>query len=266
MASSLKGSCLDNIYVITPIFNEEENIETLLNGFKEIVNRFENEIFFVVVDDGSTDGTIEEIENRKENLNLTVLDYGCNKGPGFAFATGFEYISNKIDEHDIVVTMEGDNTSRIETLFLMIERLKRENLDCVLASPYAYGGGITNTSLLRTILSHIANTFIKEMLGIRGIHTMSSFFRVYDAKLIMKLQDIFSPRIISMDGFESMIELLKKIILTEATVSEMSMGLDTSLRKGKSKMKVMKTIIGYLFLYFEKKDWVKIYASRTSNT
>lgn len=257
---------MENIYIITPIFNEKENIPSLIESFHDITNKFNNDIFFIVVDDGSTDGTIDEIERLKNGLNITVLNYGCNKGPGYAFATGFEYISAKIDADDIIVTMEGDNTSRIETLYLMIERLKREKLDCVLASPYAYGGGISNTSFLRTILSHIANTFIKEMLGIRGIHTMSSFFRVYDAKLILKLQRIFSPRIISMDGFESMIELLKKIIMTHATISEMSMELDTSLRKGKSKMKIIKTIIGYLFLYFEKRNWIKTYESYTSNT
>lgn len=256
---------MENIYIITPIFNEKENIPSLIESFHDITNKFENGIFFIVVDDGSTDGTIDEIERLKNDLNITVLNYGRNMGPGYAFGTGFEYVSTRLNPNDIVVTMEGDNTSRIETLYTMIERLKREKLDCVLASPYAYGGGIRNTSFIRTVLSHIANTFIKEMLGIRGIHTMSSFFRVYDAKLIIKLQKIFSPRIITMNGFESMIELLKKIIMTKATISEISMDLDTSLRKGKSKMKVLKTIIGYLFLYFEKKEWIKIYASNHSN-
>ena len=197
---------MENVFVITPIFNEKENIPRLIKSFQDITEKFESKFNFIIVDDGSTDGTIEEIKHLKDNLNLEVLDYGCNKGPGYAFATGFEYLKDKITPNDIVVTMEGDNTSRIETLHLMIERLKREKVDCVLASPYAYGGGITNTGFLRTFLCHAANTFIKEMLGIRGIHTMSSFFRVYDARLIMKLQEVYQPRILMMNGIESMIE------------------------------------------------------------
>jgi dolichol-phosphate mannosyltransferase len=257
---------MENIFVITPIFNEKENISRLIKSFQDITEKFESNFNFIIVDDGSTDGTIEEIERLKKSLNVKVLDYGCNKGPGYAFATGFEYIANKITQNDIVVTMEGDNTSRIETLYLMIARLKREKIDCVLASPYAYGGGITNTGFLRTFLSHVANTFIKEMLGIRGIHTMSSFFRVYDAKLIIKLQKVYQPRILMMNGFESMIELLKKIILLEASISEMSMKLDTSLRQGKSKMKIVKTIFGYFSLYFKQKDWKSKYELYVSNT
>lgn len=256
---------MENIFVITPIFNEKENISRLIKSFQDITEKFESKFNFIIVDDGSTDGTIGEIERLKDNLNLVVLDYGCNKGPGYAFATGFEYLANKITPNDIVVTMEGDNTSRIETLHLMIERLRREKIACVLASPYAYGGGITNTGFLRTFLSHVANTFIKEMLGIRGIHTMSSFFRVYDANLIIKLQEVYQPRILMMNGFESMIELLKKIILLEASISEMSMRLDTSLRQGKSKMKIMKTIFGYFSLYFKQKDWKSKYEFYTSN-
>jgi len=256
---------MENIFVITPIFNEKENIPRLIKSFQDIIEKFESKFNFIIVDDGSTDSTIEEIERLTSNLNIKILDYGCNKGPGYAFATGFEYLQDKITQNDIVVTMEGDNTSRIETLYLMIERLKREKIDCVLASPYAYGGGITNTGFLRIFLSHVANTFIKEMLGIRGIHTMSSFFRVYDAKLIMKLQEVYQPRILMMNGFESMIELLKKIILLKASISEMSMKLDTSLRQGKSKMKIMKTIFGYFSLYFKQKDWKSKYEFYISN-
>lgn len=256
---------MENIFVVTPIFNEKENIPRLIKSFQNITEKFESKFNFIIVDDGSTDGTIEEINRLKDSLNIVVLNYGCNKGPGYAFATGFEYLVNKITPNDIVVTMEGDNTSRIETLHLMIERLRREKIDCVLASPYAYGGGITNTGFLRTFLSHVANTFIKEMLGIRGIHTMSSFFRVYDAKLIMKLQEVYQPRILMMNGFESMIELLKKIILLDASISEMSMKLDTSLRQGKSKMKIMKTIFGYFSLYFKQKNWKRKYEFYTSN-
>lgn len=261
----LMENSTQNIYIITPIFNEKENISTLLNSFYDITKKFDNRIYFIVVDDGSSDGTIEEIELLKGDLNLTVLNYGCNKGPGYAFGYGFDYVSNKILPNDIVVTMEGDNTSRIEVLYLMIERLKREKLDCVLASPYAYGGGIENTGLLRTLLSHVANTLIKTILKIKGIHTMSSFFRVYDGTLILKLQSIYGSRIIVMDGFEAMIELLKKIILTKSSVSEMSMKLDTSLRKGKSKMKIIKTIFGYFKLFFKQAKWAEQYELSTKN-
>jgi hypothetical protein len=45
-----------------------------------------------------------------------------------------------------------------------------------------------------------------------------------------------------------MVELLKKSIDEELTITEIPMSVDTKLRKGSSKMRVFKTIIGYLKL------------------
>ncbi len=50
---------IKNISIIIPVLNEEENIENLLN---EIKSNLDNKIGYevVVVDDGSTDGTIKK--------------------------------------------------------------------------------------------------------------------------------------------------------------------------------------------------------------
>jgi dolichol-phosphate mannosyltransferase len=96
---------------------------------------------------------------------------------------------------------------------------------------------------------------VKELIGIHGIHTMSSFFRVHTGEIILRLQSKFGKRIIERRGFESMIEMLKKLILVNATMSEVSMKLDTALRAGKSKMKVMRTIRGYFKLFMISRKW-----------
>jgi dolichol-phosphate mannosyltransferase len=244
------------IFVITPVLNEEPNMERLLLGWKSIQKELNDfEFTFILIDDGSKDKTVEKANSVKENLNLIILSHETNQGPGFAFGTGFEYLSGKINSDDLVITMEGDNTSRIETFSKMVYRQLREKDDVVLASPYAYGGGMTNTAWYRIFLSHIANGMVKEFIGIHGIHTMSSFFRVHTGETILKLQKKYGNRIISRKGFESMIEMLKKIIIIDATISEVSMKLDTSLRAGKSKMKIFRTIRGYLVLMFEKRNW-----------
>ena len=136
---------------------------------------------------------------------------------------------------------------------MLVRRL--EGFDVVLASPYAYGGGISHTSLLRILLSHIANTLIKELLGIRGILTMSSFFRLYHALILKRLQDRYGPTILESAGFESMVELLAKLIRVRATISEVAMPLDGSQRLGKSKMRIMRTVRGYLRVFWLSRKW-----------
>jgi len=125
----------------------------------------------------------------------------------------------------------------------------------VLASPYLYGGGISNTTAYRVFLSHMANMFVKEGLGLHGIVTMSSFFRLYRGSAFLRLQSVFGAEIVQRAGFESMIELLLKVIYLDMSVSEVAMKLDTSRRAGKSKMKVARTALGYVTLWRDKGLW-----------
>lgn len=244
------------LFFIIPVLNESPNIPRLMSHLEELRasldGQFECRILFV--DDGSTDDTSGQIMRHRGSLSVEVLKHQINRGPGAAFGTGFAQVHSLLNESDWVVTLEGDNTSRIQTLRQMLVR-RLEGFDVVLASPYAYGGGISHTSLLRILLSHIANTLVKELLGIRGILTMSSFFRLYNAPIVKRLQDRYGPTILESAGFESMVELLAKLIRVQATISEVAMPLDGSQRLGKSKMKLMRTIRGYLRVFWLSRKW-----------
>lgn len=244
------------LYFVTPVFNEAANMPRLFAACadiqRELGQRFDAR--FILVDDGSHDGTAAEAERAAGSLPLTVLKLEVNQGPGRAFSTAFEHLAPLVQPQDWVVTIEGDNTSRLELLQQMLTRAA-EGFDVVLASPYLYGGGIANTTAYRVFLSHMANMFVKEGLGLHGIVTMSSFFRLYRGSAFRRLQAAFGPGIVERAGFESMIEMLLKIIYLRMTVSEVAMKLDTSRRAGKSKMKVARTALGYLTLWWEKGDW-----------
>lgn len=244
------------MYVIVPLLNESENLPRLIEGWERLRHRLSRyNIFFILVDDGSADNTAQVARDQSRRLDLAVLSHDTNRGPGYAFGTGFEYLASRVEPDDIVLTMEGDNTSNIELVPTMIERMEREKYDVVLASPYAHGGTLENTKLVRVLLSHFANGFVKIALGIRGIHTLSSFFRVYSGEIIRRLQRRYGNRILERTGFESMVELLKKLIILGASISEVPMKLDASRRAGSSKMRILRTISGYLSLSFDAKRW-----------
>ena len=246
------------LFVLVPVLDEAPNIPRLVASLSRLADdlRGEMECRFVFVDDGSTDGTGERIRQAAGALSVDVLRHDANLGPGRAFATGFRHLAPRLEDADWVATMEGDNTSRVETLRQMLVR-RREGFEVVLASPYMYGGGISHTSLLRVVLSHGANGLVKELLGIRGILTMSSFFRLYSAPVLKRLQARYGDGILETPGFESMVELLAKLIQAGATISEVAMPLDGSQRLGHSKMRTMRTMRGYVRVLFAGRRWRK---------
>ncbi len=254
--SVLMATEQSSLYVVVPVYNEADNLERLFASFRLLHTEYtdRHHVQLVMVDDGSTDDTVRLANELGEGLDLTVLSSATNKGPGSAFAMGFEYLASRITDSDWLVTLEGDNTSRRELLRHMFHRV-REGYDVVLASPYMYGGGITNTSALRIFISHIANAFVKEFLGVHGIMTVSSFFRLYRGSVIQQLHQYYGAGIIERRGFACMIELLLKMMYLGVTISEVPMVLDTNLRAGKSKMKIMRTILGYIALSRRLKAW-----------
>lgn len=231
------------IYFLIPVFNECDNLEELkLNltgnaaGYKK---------FYVFVDDGSTDSTVDTIGRIFQGHDFIVLGDGKNYGPGYAFNTGFNWIlENSRDDTDIIVTMEADNTSDIKILDKMIA-VSGLGYGLVLASVYAQGGGFEQTSFMRKFLSAIANLLFRFIFDVK-ILTLSSFYRVYHLKVIREIKSKYNT-IIGQKGFIAMLEILLKAIDVGAEAVELPMVLHSSKRKGKSKMKVFRTFLNYAF-------------------
>lgn len=245
--------------MLVPVYNEAPNIPALCGAFRQLRGELGDRyaLSFLLVDDGSSDGTAQVARAEAGGLDLEVLAHERNRGPGAAFATGFSHLGARIAPGDWVITMEGDNTSRHELIRQMLERASREGFDAVFASPYMYGGGFTQTSFVRKLLSSGANLIVKDLLDIQGILTVSSFFRVYRAAALQRLQRAFGPGIVERAGFESMVEMVMKMAMLGITISEVAMLLDSSRRKGKSKMKILRTIRGYLALWRYKQGWLE---------
>ena len=238
------------IHVVVPAFNEAGNIEVLLPAISERFRALGEAHRIVVVDDGSTDATADLCRKAAAGgLSVEVISLGTNQGPGVAFRTGFLHVLKDAVETDLVVTLEGDQTSDPAVLARMIRRAREEDDDIVLASCYLYGGGIKGTHLHRVGLSHVANGLMKKALGLSGLATLSSFYRVYQVRALRRLRDRYGDQgFITTRGFECMVEVLFRAAQLRLPISEVPMVLDGSRRVGKSKMRVMRTSLAYLRL------------------
>ena len=74
---------------------------------------------------------------------------------------------------------------------------------------------------------------------------MSSFFRVYRASVLRRAADRFGDTFITERGFACKAEILAKLVAMGASVEEVTIDLDASLREGRSKMRLLPTIAGY---------------------
>jgi hypothetical protein len=92
--------------VIIPVYNERSTLGTVLAGVRETRDLSAScdvarEI--VVVDDGSTDGTREYLENLPETEHMMVIFHERNRGKGAAVRTGLQHASG-----DVILIQDAD--------------------------------------------------------------------------------------------------------------------------------------------------------------
>ena len=237
------------IHVVAPAYNEAGNIDDLLLRIEERLLPLAVPHRIVVVDDGSTDDTAARCRAAAaRGLPVEVLSHGENRGPGAAFRTGFLHVLESADPLDLVVTLEADQTSDPSILPRLLHRVWEGGDHIALASCYLYGGGIVGTQAHRVGLSHVANGLMKKALGLSGLATLSSFYRVYQVSALRALRERWGDGFITTHGFECMVEILYRAAQLRLRISEVPMVLDGSKRVGKSKMKVARTTVAYLRL------------------
>jgi glycosyltransferase involved in cell wall biosynthesis len=82
-----------------PAYNEENNIKEILRMLMDVEQVLPS-LEVIVIDDGSTDGTVDEIAKFSR---VKLLKHEKNRGKGAALTTGFDYASG-----DVVVVQDAD--------------------------------------------------------------------------------------------------------------------------------------------------------------
>lgn len=229
---------------VVPALNERENLPKLADRLGAAIAACARPSSVVLVDDGSTDGTGDAAREILGPLGLTVVTHPRNLGVAAAFRNGFAEALRQCGDDDLVVTLEADNTSDIGALPKLVDEAGR-GADLVLGSCYAPGGGVEGTNAWRLLLSGGANTLIKVWFGLRGLHTFSSFYRVHRAGALRETFEASGGDPLREGGFASVVELLIRMRSMGFRVVEVPVVLRSLERKGKSKMRVRRTIAGY---------------------
>jgi len=140
------------VSVVTTTWNEQENIEELIRRIRETLKGIEHEI--IVVDDSSTDGTLEAA---KKLADVAVGKVREGQTEGLLYGAN-------LAKFPIIITIDSDLENSPELIPSLIEKLSP--YDLVVAS--------------RTTLPRISEWWAAKTLGkICGVSDFYSNFRAY---------------------------------------------------------------------------------------
>ncbi|MEE4001253.1 glycosyltransferase family 2 protein [Tenacibaculum sp. FZY0031] len=111
------------IKVIIPAYNEQDSIVQVINDIPPIVNEV------IVISNNSTDDT--EINAQKAGATVLTED---RRGYGYACLKGMEYLSQKNENVDILVFLDGDYSDYPEQLTELIAPIINNQIDFVIGA------------------------------------------------------------------------------------------------------------------------------------
>jgi glycosyltransferase involved in cell wall biosynthesis len=188
----------------------------------------------VFVDDGSTDTTWATLERIFGDRNdVSLVRHPRNQGIAAAIRTGILR-----SRTEIVCSIDCDCSYDPLLLRDMIPLLG-DGVDLVTASPYHPDGTVRNVPPWRLGLSRSLSRLYRMLLG-SPLSTYTSCFRVYRRAVVAECRA-------DRGGFLGIAELLGRIVLAGGTVVEYPATLEVRVL-GRSKMKILRTIMGHLGL------------------
>ena len=224
------------VSVVVPMFNERECVGALLKRLDEVTIEMANvyDFEFVLVDDGSTDGTVEELQTALAGrAGYRIVRHESNQGIGAAIQTGL-----RESRHEIVASMDSDG-SYDPALIAELAPLLRPGVDLVTASPYHAEGHVENVPDWRLAISRMASRLYGIACGER-LSCYTSCFRIYR-------RETTAPIEVENSGFVGVAELLCRVLENGGVVVEHPAVLRGRVA-GHSKMRVVRASLGHFYL------------------
>lgn len=158
--------------IIIPAYNEEKSISGIVDNLIKNYPQFD----YVIINDGSTDGT--EKLCMKNGYNIVSLP--INLGIGGAVQTGYRYALK--NGYDVAVQMDGDGQHDPAFLIDMLSMIATGEADAVIGSRFVNKEGFQSSATRRMGINFLSGLG-KFLTGVR-VKDITSGFRMVNKKLI----------------------------------------------------------------------------------
>jgi glycosyltransferase involved in cell wall biosynthesis len=159
--------------VIIPLYNEAKTVRKVVDAVRRVSLPDGMDLEIIIVDDGSTDGSAQEMRNCGDNA-VKLLSHEKNMGKGAAIRTALKVITG-----DIAVIQDADLEYDPEEYLILLKPILDGKADVV------YGSRFVTHSCRRVHL-------FRHYLGNRFLTILSNIFSNYNLSDIETCYKMFS--------------------------------------------------------------------------
>lgn len=227
-----------SVGVILPTYCEAQNIEKLIHEIESL----NLDVSILVIDDSSVDGTAEIVRNLQKKYDNILLFVRPKKlGLGTAITDGFKIFMSLPNPPKYIVTMDADYSHNPKDIPRLVSTLK-QGYSLAIGSRYCKGGCILNWSVMRLVISKVANLIASFIIG-EKISDYTSGLRCYSLSLIRSIIGELHSQ-----TYEIQIETIRQAHIRNFKIKELPITF-ANRKKGKSKLTLneIKQFVTYVF-------------------
>ena len=164
--------------VVIPVFNEAASLQALHREFSDVLARTGRPYELILVDDGSTDGSFEQLRIiQAADSHVRVIQFRRNFGQTAAFAAGIAMAQGAL-----IITADADLQNDPQDIPMMLDKI-RDGADIVCG----WRKNRQDAFLTRRLPSGIANRLISWATGVR-LNDYGCSLKIFRAEVIKPLR------------------------------------------------------------------------------
>jgi len=226
--------------IIIPVFNEIDYLERFT---ERLIATFNNEnVEYIIINDGSTDGSTQWLEKYKENYEsknhknkLLLINLKKNVGKGFALKTGLESVSG-----DYVLFQDSDLELDPKDSIEMYQLIKNNSeMNVLFGSRFISGKLRANRYFINEVFVKL-NSIIFNFLFLQSITDLHCGTKIITKEVIDKIK-------LKINDFGFEIDIASQVVKNNFTVYEFGISY---FSRSKSEGKKITWIDGILCYYY----------------
>jgi glycosyltransferase involved in cell wall biosynthesis len=214
------------ITVVIPAFNEAQAIGPILEQIQSVISDADLEAEIIVVDDGSTDGTANEVSKHQ---GVCLIQHPYNRGYGTALKTGIRQA-----QHNTIVILDADDTYPCTMIPRLVAQIGA--YDMAIA---ARTGSEVHVPLSRRPAKWALNRLANYLSGLK-IPDLNSGMRAFKRDVVMKYFRLLPS------GFSFTTTLTLALLTNDYNV--VNIPIDYYPRTGQSKLHPVRDTINFFSL------------------
>ncbi len=158
--------------ILIPAYNEQSHIGRLIDDVKKYAKDI------LVVDDGSSDGTLDIIKK----AGVEYIEHKTNKGKGASLSDGYRYAIEK--NYDYVLVMDGDGQHSPSDIPAFLKNAEQTSADIILGNRME---STKNMPWLRFFTNRFMSWLISKIAG-QPIYDSQCGFRMIATKVLKNVK------------------------------------------------------------------------------